>query len=547
MAAARVGRAPDTELKTKVFISYSRKDMAFADRLEAALKERGFKPLIDREGIYAFEDWWKRIEVLIRQADTVVFALSPEAVKSDVALKEVAYATSLNKRFAPVVCRRVEDSAVPEPLRRLNFIFLDDAEHFEASADKLADALKTDIVWIRQHTEFGEAAKRWIEAGRAGGLLLRPPILDQAETWLTLRPAGAPPPTAETEAFLVESRNADTESKIAQARTRTRWRRAQAALYLLLTGISLGLVGWINQSTIAEQWRWWTIGRPFVAANVAPYVLKPAAEQVLKPGDPLRECVAREQDNDYCPDMVVVPAGSFMMGSPPSDGDDGNDGPQHQVTIASPFAVSKYELTFAEWDTCAAYGDCPRGVSDSGFGRGFYPVINVIWDDAQHYAAWLSKMTGKTYRLLSEAEYEYAARGGSQAAYSWGDQIKLNGVQMAKCARCGSYWPHNWGDTRTSPVGLFAANRFGLYDMAGNVWEWTEDCVHTNNGLPTYDGAPTDGSAWIKGGDCDSRAVRGGSWADLPEFLRSAYRNSYTVNTRNNNLGFRVARILLGH
>jgi hypothetical protein len=133
------------EPKARIFISYSRKDMAFADRLEAALKARGFEPLIDRTEIYAFEDWWKRIETLIGGADTVVFVLSPDAVTSDVALKEIACAASLNKRFAPIVCRRTDDSAVPEPLRRLNFIFFDDPARFEARADQLADSLGTGL------------------------------------------------------------------------------------------------------------------------------------------------------------------------------------------------------------------------------------------------------------------------------------------------------------------------------------------------------------------------------------------------------------------
>src|SRR5258708_1577654 len=158
---AKVESTHEVEPKARVFISYSRKDMAFADRLEAAIRARGFEPLIDRSEIYAFEDWWKRIEALISRADTVVFVLSPDAANSDVALKEVAHAASLNKRFAPIVCRRVEDSAVPEALRRLNFIFFDDPAGFEANADALAEALQTDIGWIRQHTEFGEAARRW--------------------------------------------------------------------------------------------------------------------------------------------------------------------------------------------------------------------------------------------------------------------------------------------------------------------------------------------------------------------------------------------------
>jgi hypothetical protein len=150
--------------------------MAFADRLETALKARGFEPLIDRTEIYAFEDRWKRIEALIGKADTVVFVLSPDAVASEVALKEVAHAASLNKRFAPIVCRRVEDRAIPDALRRLNFIFFDDPVRFDVAADQLAEALQTDIVWVRQHTEFGEAARRWAAAGRPGSLLLRSPV-----------------------------------------------------------------------------------------------------------------------------------------------------------------------------------------------------------------------------------------------------------------------------------------------------------------------------------------------------------------------------------
>ena len=136
--AADAAPAANFQPKAKVFISYSRKDMAFADRLEAALKDRGFEVFIDREEIYAFEDWWERIKTLITKADTIVFVLSPDAVASETCVKEVDCAASLNKRFAPVVCRRVEDGAVPEALRRLNFIFLDDQGHFDAGMAQLA-------------------------------------------------------------------------------------------------------------------------------------------------------------------------------------------------------------------------------------------------------------------------------------------------------------------------------------------------------------------------------------------------------------------------
>ena len=202
----RQGAEPDA----KVFISYSRKDMLFADRLEAALRARNFEPLIDRAEIYAFEDWWERIKSLISKADTIVFVLSPDAVASEICAKEVEYAASLNKRFAPIVCQRTDDTAIPEPLRRLNFIFCDEAARFEASADQLAEALRTDIGWVRQHTEFGALSQRWATAGRPGprGLLLRSPILDDAELWMASRPRGAPVPTEETQAFIIESRRA---------------------------------------------------------------------------------------------------------------------------------------------------------------------------------------------------------------------------------------------------------------------------------------------------------------------------------------------------
>jgi WD40 repeat protein len=207
--------ARDGGAKAKVFISYSRKDMVFVDKLDAALRARGFEPMIDREQIYAFEDWWKRIEGLVTKADTVVFVLSPDAVTSDICAKEVAFAGSLNKRFAPVVCRPVEDSKIPAELRRLNFVFCDDESVFNARMEQLADALATDIHWVRKHTEYGELAQRWSAAGQPGprGLLLRSPALEEAEHWIASRPANAPVPTETTQAFIAESRRAATQRR----------------------------------------------------------------------------------------------------------------------------------------------------------------------------------------------------------------------------------------------------------------------------------------------------------------------------------------------
>ena len=243
--------APETgQSRAKVFISYSRKDIAFADRLDAALKARGFEPLIDRTDIYAFEQWWERVEALITRADTVVFVLTPDAVASEVALKEVAFAAALNKRFAPVVWRRVEDKFVPAELAKLNFIFFDDDAQFDHRADQLAEALRTDIGWIRQHTDFGEQARRWRQAKGTSGLLLRSPVLEQAERWIASRPPGAPAPTEETQSFIRQSRRGATRRRNVLT--------SSLAAGLVLALVLAGLAYWqrgvaVEQRTIAQQ------------------------------------------------------------------------------------------------------------------------------------------------------------------------------------------------------------------------------------------------------------------------------------------------------
>ena len=248
------------------------------------------------------------------------------------------------------------------------------------------------------------------------------------------------------------------------------------------------------------------------------------ADEPLKPGQSLKDCATD------CPEMVVIPAGSFTMGSPQYEpGHKPTEVPQHNVIIAKPFAVSKFEVTFTEWDACAAHGDCIPHVDDNGWGRDRRPVINVSWNDAQRYVAWLSKITGKSYRLLSEAEYEYAARAGTQTAYPWGDEI---GTNNANCSGCGS----KWDATQTAPVGFFRPNQFGLHDMVGNVWEWVADCVHED-----YNAAPVDGSAWMTG-NCGQHRLRGGSWASLFDEIRSANRGRSAASDRLNIISFRVSR-----
>jgi formylglycine-generating enzyme required for sulfatase activity len=286
---------------------------------------------------------------------------------------------------------------------------------------------------------------------------------------------------------------------------------------------------WINQAYVKEEWNWyWTMG-PYRVANVDPYVLTTEAERGLKPLESFRECTKD------CPEMIVVPAGEFTMGSPATEkGRNGNEGPQDTVTIARPFAVSKFEVTFEQWDACVTVGGCLQA-SDSGYGRGTNPVNNVNWDAAQQYVAWLRKMTDRHYRLLSEAEWEYAARARTDAAYSWGDEI---GKGNANCDGCGSQWDRR----QPAPVGSFTANKFGLYDMQGNVWEWVEDCRHDDYGGDP----PSDGSAWTtRCPNIGNRVVHGGSWNVIPQSLRSAVRIRGSAGGRNyGDGGFRVGRTL---
>ena len=226
----------------------------------------------------------------------------------------------------------------------------------------------------------------------------------------------------------------------------------------------------------------------------------------------------------------MIPAGRFRMGCVSGRDCEEDERPLHEVEVAS-FALGVYEVTFEEYGRFAEATGRDRP-NDRGWGRGGRPVINVSWEDATAYAAWLSDETGVWYRLPSESEWEYAARAGTTTWYGWGQDIGRN---RANCDRCRSQWD---GD-RTAPVGSFAANAWGVHDLHGNVWEWVEDCWHEN-----YARAPRDGSAWTTGGDCGRRVLRGGSWSYAPRTLRSANRNGHVAGDRNASLGFRVARTI---
>lgn len=263
------------------------------------------------------------------------------------------------------------------------------------------------------------------------------------------------------------------------------------------------------------------------------------AAPLARAAEPLKECAD-------CPELAVLPAGGFQMGSPPGEtGRYDNEGPRHFVRVAA-FALAKYPVTVAEFavfvrQTGYAIGDCdwPDGASWQSPGIASpdrQPVVCVSWNDAQAYVSWLNGKAGghgAPYRLPSEAEWEYAARAGSASARWWGEEI---GRGKANCNGCGS----PWDNLQIAPVGSFGPNPFGLYDMLGNVWQWTEDCWSD-----TYEGAAADGRP-RRDGDCSHRVLRGGSWSNLPAFIRSAARNRGGIDDRNRDYasyaGFRVAR-----
>lgn len=269
--------------------------------------------------------------------------------------------------------------------------------------------------------------------------------------------------------------------------------------------------------------------RSMLAGTLLAIVPSAQAQEERPPGEFFSDC--RE-----CPEMVVVPAGSFTMGSFEGQAfQEPDNKPAHRVTIESPFAVGIYEVTFAEWDACVRAGGCAAyRPEDEGWGRDRFPVIHVSWEDAQEYVRWLSRETGQRYRLLSEAEWEYVARAGTRRPAWYVGRKRSRPCQFMM--RGGRGCPGDYEGT--APVGSAEPNPFGLYDVLGNVWEWTEDCWHDN-----YVGAPGDGTAW-RSGDCSYRVLRGGSWVWYGPSPSSVLRGWSLTDSRAKNVGFRVARTM---
>ena len=258
------------------------------------------------------------------------------------------------------------------------------------------------------------------------------------------------------------------------------------------------------------------------ALRAPPATAPPPSPFPVGIGESFRDCAE-------CPEVVVIPTGRFKMGSPSSEtGRDLDEGPQREVSVLRSLAVGKFEVTFAEWDACVAASGCSRRPSDGGWGRGSQPVMNISWGDAQEYVRWLSLRTGRGYRLLTEAEWEYAARAGTTTPYSFGFLV---GPSQANYS--------GGGLGRTQAVGSYPANAWGLHDMHGNVWEWVQDAYFAG-----YAGAPSDASQAVESAHYprySARILRGGSWDSGPQYLRSALRLRSSWEGAHDT-GFRVAR-----
>jgi formylglycine-generating enzyme required for sulfatase activity len=245
----------------------------------------------------------------------------------------------------------------------------------------------------------------------------------------------------------------------------------------------------------------------------------------LRPMDHFKEC-------EFCPEMIVVPAGQFSMGASENEAASTPDErPQHQVSFAQSFSVGRFAVTFDEWEACLAAMGCSYRPSDQNWGRGKQPVINILWSDAKEYVRWLSRKTGRSYRLLSEAEREYVTRAGTSSAFWWGDDFT---PLQANSAR-----PTDYSQpiiAKTVPVDSFAPNPWGFFQVHGNVYDWVEDC-----GNDSYVNAPSDGAAWMTG-DCDVHILRGGAFSRRPETLRSAARLWSGSPNRMIYMSVRVAR-----
>jgi formylglycine-generating enzyme required for sulfatase activity len=462
-----------------IFISYKREEQAVARKLANALESEGWSVWWDPK-LRAGEHFDDVIEKALNEAKCVIVMWSNLSVNSEYIKAEATEALE-QKKLVPV---KIENVNLPFRFKRvqtpslLNWDGSRDSPDFRKFVGDISAILSDSSKIIPDHTKQAEEERlREQERQRSEEEAKR-----KAEE--------------ENQRRIEEERNrarqeAERRRLEAEARRREEKRlRVVAAVVVVLVVFSVVF--------------WWP--------------KRQETERADKLGPP-KEI-----------EIVVIQVGSFQMGDVQGGGVEAEI-PVHTVRIHTPFAIGRYEVTFDEYDQFATVKK-RKLPNDGGWGRGRRPVT-VSWKDAVEYAKWLSEQTGKRYRLPTEAEWEYAARGGTETAYWWGNEMKSG---MANCAACGSQW-----DDKNAPVGSFKPNPFGLDDTAGNVGEWVDDCWHDN-----YNGAPADGSAWkeTSGGNCGQRVIRGGSSRDLPKALRASSRFRANADDRHGNTGFRLAQDL---
>jgi formylglycine-generating enzyme required for sulfatase activity len=445
-----------------VFISYPHQDKAIADAACAKLESEGIRCWIAPRDIAPSAEWAASIIEAIDQCSLMVLIFSAHANRSKQVHREVQQAFDGEK---PVVPFRIENVNPEKSLR------------------------------------YYMGPVHWLDA-------LTPP-LEQHLQKLTASVRALV--SSATVQLHVEAQVSQEKALKIDAETETRQRADEERRRRVAEADECGTV------QAEAEWK----GQDWIKLDAM--MTHGAPNSWFKPGAGKTEWF---KDHELGPEMVLIPAGKFLMGSSSSEAErDGNEGPQHIVTFAAPFAVGRFAVTFQEWDSCIADGGCNGYTpSDEGWGRGRHPVINVSWEDAKAYVAWLSRKTGKLYRLLSEAEREYVARAGTITAYWWGQEI--------------SRAQANYGSWQSVPVDALHPNPWGLYQVHGNVWEWVEDCY-----FDSYAGAPVDGSPWIAA-DCYRHVVRGGSFNFQPRHLRSAVHSRGNIDDRLSTVGFRVARTI---
>ncbi|MGO9772685.1 MAG: SUMF1/EgtB/PvdO family nonheme iron enzyme [Roseiarcus sp.] len=521
-----------------VFVSHSSRDLKAVRALVDALEARGVACWISERDIAAGDNYGDSIVDAIERTGAMVLVFSGAANDSDEIKKEVAIASQRRITVVPV---RIED-ATPSKAFRYELAtrnWIDIFPDWEAGVAKLSERLAA--ILALPPSERATPAPAPIPPPKPPNVVAYGPAavvalaLVGAIAWFATRPPVPPVLTPTVSPTPTAATNSPSPAPTVGAAT-TVVAPPSPAPTVAAAPTETPLP---SPSVAAPS------PSPTPAASAIPAVAKPVAVAVGPPpaiaaddpgGEVFREC-------DQCPEMVVLPAGKAMLGSPLGEpGRQTSEMTPHEVDIAKPLAVGRYSVTFDEWDACFAEGACGhRRLGDLDFGRGRRPAIFATWKDAEAYVDWLAHKTGQPYRLLSEAEWEYAARGCTSLkcpyqAFWFGAITPELAVYDSRYSYQGS--PKSTPPLKTAPVDSGPPNPFGLYNILGNVRQWTQDCWSATPASAPSNGAPA------TSGDCSARATRGGSWADRPVDLRAAARSWETVDEGSEKIGFRVARPL---